>query len=96
LDIVRSSILFVVAGLSEIGGANLVWQALREGGGAWLAALGALLPVSYGAVVTLQPDIHFGRILAAYGDVFVAGSLAWGMLFDRFQPDRDDVSGAAI
>jgi small multidrug resistance family-3 protein len=95
-DIIRSTILFVVAGFLEIGGAYLVWQALRDGGGAWLAALGALLLVSYGAVVTLQPDNHFGRILAAYGGVFIAGSLAWGVIFDRFRPDRYDVSGAAI
>ena len=31
-----------------------------------------------------QPDPHFGRILAAYCGVFVAGSLAWGMVFDKF------------
>jgi small multidrug resistance family-3 protein len=94
--LLRSTILFVVAGLSEIGGAYLFWQALREGHGALLAALGGLLLVCYGAVVTLQPDIHFGRVLAAYGGVFIAGSLAWGALFDRFQPDRYDIAGAAI
>ncbi len=33
--------------------------------------------VVYGAVATLQPDADFGRILAAYGGVFVAGSLLW-------------------
>jgi small multidrug resistance family-3 protein len=95
-DILRSTILFVLAGVAEIGGAYLLWQALREGRGAWLAVLGGLLLVCYGAVVTLQPDIHFGRVLAAYGGVFIAGSLAWGFLFDRFQPDRYDISGAAI
>ena len=45
---------------------------------------------------TLQPDAHFGRILAAYGGVFVAGSLAWGMIFDGFRPDRWDVLGSVI
>jgi drug/metabolite transporter superfamily protein YnfA len=39
---------------------------------------------------------HFGRILAAYGGVFVAGSLAWGMLVDGFRPDRYDLVGAAL
>jgi small multidrug resistance family-3 protein len=28
--------------------------------------------------------------------VFVAASLAWGILFDGFRPDRYDVIGAAI
>jgi hypothetical protein len=38
----------------------------------------------------------FGRILAAYGGVFVAGSLAWGMAMDGFRPDRWDLIGAAV
>ena len=46
--------------------------------------------------MTLQPDAHFGRILAAYGGVFVAGSLAWGMAVDGFVPDRWDVTGALV
>jgi len=41
------------------------------------------------------PDPHFGRILAAYGGIFVAGSLAWGMIVDKFHPDRWDYLGAA-
>lgn len=47
-------------------------------------------------VATLQPDANFGRILAAYGGVFVAGSLAWGMVADGFKPDRWDIAGALI
>ena len=47
-------------------------------------------------VATLQPDANFGRILAAYGGVFVAGSLVWGMVADGFRPDRWDVTGALI
>ncbi|MFY9636694.1 MAG: YnfA family protein, partial [Cellulosimicrobium cellulans] len=39
---------------------------------------------------------HFGRILAAYGGVFVAGSLAWGVIFDGFRPDRWDIAGSVI
>jgi small multidrug resistance family-3 protein len=47
-------------------------------------------------VATFQPDSHFGRILAAYGGVFVAASLAWGRLVDGFRPDRYDLAGAAL
>jgi small multidrug resistance family-3 protein len=90
----RSAALFLLAAIAEIGGAWLVWQGLREHRGvlfigAGIAALGA-----YGFVATFQPDPHFGRILAAYGGVFVAGSLAWGMVVDGFRPDRFDVLGA--
>jgi small multidrug resistance family-3 protein len=92
----RSIALFVVAAIAEIGGAYLVWQSLREGKGWALAVLGGLALVGYGVVATLQPDNNFGRVLAAYGGVFVVGSLAWGMVFDGFRPDRYDVIGAAI
>ena len=47
-------------------------------------------------MATLQPDANFGRILAAYGGIFVAGSLAWGTLVDGFRPDRFDLVGAVI
>ena len=50
----------------------------------------------YGLFATFQPSPHFERILAAYGGVFVAGSLAWGMIFDGFRPDRYDLIGAAL
>jgi small multidrug resistance family-3 protein len=50
----------------------------------------------YGFVATLQPEAHFGRILAAYGGVFIAGSLAWGMALDGYRPDRYDVAGALL
>ena len=50
----------------------------------------------YGFVAAFQPDAAFGRVLAAYGGVFVAGSLAWGVVLDGYRPDRYDVLGALI
>src|SRR5437588_10165000 len=92
----RSIALFVLAALLEIGGCWLVWQGLRDHRGlAWIGAGVVSLGV-YGFVATLQPDSHFGRILAAYGGVFVAGSLLWGVVADRFRPDRFDVLGALV
>jgi small multidrug resistance family-3 protein len=96
MTVLRSIFLFGIAALAEIGGAWLVWQGVREHRGlAWIGAGIVALGV-YGFVATLQPDPHFGRILAAYGGVFVAGSLAWGMLLDGFRPDRFDIIGALI
>ena len=93
--LLRSIALFVVAGLMEIGGGYLVWLWLREGRAVLLGALGGLLLFLYGVVPTLQPA-HFGRVYAAYGGVFIALSLAWGVLVDEFRPDRWDVLGALI
>ena len=96
MTVARSVLLFVLAALAEIGGAWLVWQGIREHKGwIWVGA-GVIALGLYGFVATLQPDPHFGRILAAYGGIFVAGSLAWGVIVDRFRPDRYDVAGALL
>ena len=96
MSVLRSIGLFLLAALAEIGGAWLVWQGVREHRGLLFAAAGVVALGAYGFVATAQPDPHFGRILAAYGGVFVAGSLVWGMLADRFKPDRYDLIGAAL
>jgi small multidrug resistance family-3 protein len=96
MTVLRSVALFLLAALAEIGGAWLVWQGVREHRGLLFAGAGVLALGAYGFVATLQPDPHFGRVLAAYGGIFVAGSLGWGMLVDGFQPDRWDLLGAAL
>src|SRR5437588_7366743 len=92
----RSLALFAVAALAEIGGSYLIWRGVREGRGGWLAIIGGLLLAGYGFIATLQSDRHFGRVLAAYGGVFVAGSMLWGIVLDRFRPDRYDIAGVIV
>jgi small multidrug resistance family-3 protein len=96
MSVVRSLLLFVLAAIAEIGGAWLIWQGVREHRGlVWIGA-GVIALGAYGFVATLQDDAHFGRILAAYGGIFVVGSLVWGVVADGFRPDRFDVIGAAV
>jgi small multidrug resistance family-3 protein len=92
--IARSVALFAVAAIAEIGGAYLMWQAIKEGRGVLFALAGAVALAGYGAIAALPPDANFGRVLAAYGGVFIIGSLLWGMVFDGFRPDRFDIAGA--
>ncbi|WP_377272676.1 YnfA family protein [Peterkaempfera sp. SMS 1(5)a] len=94
--VARSVALFIAAALCEIGGAWLVWQGVREHRGVLWIGAGVVLLGLYGFVATLQPAADFGRILAAYGGVFVAGSLIWGMVADGYRPDRFDVIGALV
>jgi small multidrug resistance family-3 protein len=96
MTVAKSVFLFALAAVAEIGGAWLVWQGVRERRGVAWVGFGIAALAAYGFVATLQPDAHFGRILAAYGGVFVAGSLAWGMALDGFRPDRWDLFGAAV
>ena len=96
MTLLRSMLLFAIAAVDVLGGAWLIWQGVREHRGAWWIGAGIIALGAYGFVATLQPDPNFGRILAAYGGIFVAGSLAWGMVMDKFQPDRWDITGAAV
>jgi len=96
MTVAKSVALFALAAIFEIGGAWLVWQAVREHRSWIWAGLGVIALGTYGFVATFQPDAHFGRILAAYGGVFVAGSLLWAIALDGFRPDRWDVIGAIV
>jgi len=94
--VAKSAALFVLAAVLEIGGAWLVWQGVREHRGWPWMGVGVIALGAYGFVAAFQPDAHFGRVLAAYGGVFIAGSLLWGMAMDGFRPDRWDVCGALV
>lgn len=92
----RSIALFCAAALAEIGGAYLIWTGLREGRGPVVVAAGAVALVLYGLLAAQHPSSEFGRVLAAYGGIFVIGSLLWAVVFDGFSPDRFDLAGATV
>ncbi|TFD63691.1 YnfA family protein [Cryobacterium ruanii] len=92
----RIVVLFLLAAIAEIGGAWLIWQTIRESKPWWFAGLGVLALAGYGFVAAFQPDANFGRVLAAYGGIFVAGSLAWGVFVDGFKPTMWDFIGSTI
>ncbi|WP_250286020.1 MULTISPECIES: YnfA family protein [unclassified Frankia] len=96
MSVPRTAVLFVLAALAEIGGAWLVWQGIREHRGVLFVGGGLVSLCVYGLVATLQEEAAFGRLLAAYGGVFVAGSLAWGVVADGYRPDRYDIAGAFV
>lgn len=93
--ILLSLLFFFIAGLCEIGGGYLVWLWLREDMSWVLGVIGGFILFLYGIVPTFQPS-YFHRIYAAYGGVFIAMALLWGLLFERVIPDFYDVLGATI
>lgn len=95
MSITKSLLLFLIAGLCEIGGGYLVWLWLREGRHLWIGALGGALLVLYGVIPTLQTT-SFGRVYAAYGGIFIVLSLLWGWQVDKTTPDRYDLIGGGI
>ncbi|MEW6274031.1 MAG: YnfA family protein [Bacillota bacterium] len=92
----KSFVLFIIAGLAEIGGGYLVWLWLRENRAAYLGLLGGLVLVLYGVIPTFQSEANFGRIYAAYGGIFIIMSTFWGWWVDGKVPDLYDWLGAAV
>jgi small multidrug resistance family-3 protein len=90
----KTILIFISAGLCEIGGGYLIWIAVREGKSPWYAALGAIL-ILYGYIATLQTS-NFARVYATYGGFFIVLSLLWAWKFDRFVPDKFDIVGAIV
>ncbi|MCC9022482.1 YnfA family protein [Bacillus nakamurai] len=89
-------VLFIAAGLAEIGGGYLIWLWLREMKPVGYGIAGALILIAYGVIPTFQSFPSFGRVYAAYGGVFIVLAVLWGWLVDRKTPDLYDCAGALI
>ncbi|BFT75415.1 YnfA family protein [Paenibacillus sp. P36] len=91
-----SILIFVVAGLAEIGGGYLVWLWLRESKPLWYGIVGSIILIVYGIIPTLQSFPSFGRVYAAYGGVFIILAVLWGWVIDKKTPDLYDWTGAVV
>lgn len=95
MSVIKSLLLFVLAGLCEIAGGYLVWLWLKQDKALWYGILGGLILALYGVVATWQAA-SFGRVYAAYGGIFIVLAVLWAWQVDGFKPDRFDIIGAII
>lgn len=95
MEFIRTAIIFIVAGLCEIGGGYLVWLWLREGKPLWYGITGGIILALYGVVATFQTS-NFAKVYATYGGVFIVLSLVWAYKMDDFTPTKYDIIGATI
>ncbi|WP_394185640.1 YnfA family protein [Metabacillus halosaccharovorans] len=89
-------LIFILAGLAEIGGGYLIWLWLREGKPLYFGLSGAIALALYGVIATFQSFPSFGRVYAAYGGVFIILSVLWGWGIDKQTPDKYDWIGAGV
>jgi small multidrug resistance family-3 protein len=89
-------LLFLLAGIAEIGGGYLIWLWLREGKSVYYGLVGGIALVLYGVIATFQAFPSFGRVYAAYGGIFIVLSVLWGWGIDKKTPDFFDWVGAGI
>jgi small multidrug resistance family-3 protein len=96
VHIFTSIILFVLAGLAEIGGGYLIWLWLKDGKPLYWGLLGGIILIVYGIIPTFQRFPSFGRVYAAYGGIFIILAVFWGWLVDKKTPDLFDWIGTLI
>lgn len=94
--VLRTFLLFTLSAFAELLGGWLVWQGIREHRGWVWVGVGIAASGVYPLAATLQSEPNFGRVLAAYGGVFIAAAFIWGAVFDGFRPDRFDIAGAVV
>lgn len=84
MEIIKSLVFFIIAGVFEIGGGYLTWLWLKEDKPFWYGILGGIILALYGIVATWQ-TANFGRVYATYGGVFIVLSFNMGMESRRIQ-----------
>jgi small multidrug resistance family-3 protein len=92
----KTSLIYVLAALAEIGGCFSFWLWLREGKSGWWAAPGLISLALFAWLLTKVDSAAAGRAYAAYGGVYICASLAWLWAVEGVRPDRWDVIGATI
>jgi len=95
MKVYLSIVIFIVAGLCEIGGGYMVWLWLKDNRSIWFGIIGGVILVLYGVIATLQ-TANFGRVYAAYGGIFIVLAILWGWKIDGITPDKFDLIGGVI
>jgi small multidrug resistance family-3 protein len=95
IKVAQSLLLFILAGICEIGGGYLVWLWIKDSRPVYYGIAGLIILGLYGVIATMQSS-NFGRVYATYGGIFIVISLLWAWRIDGFKPDRYDIIGAVI
>src|SRR5262245_39256340 len=95
MEVLRTTLLFVVTAIAELTGCYLPYLWLRKGGSPWLLVPAAASLALFAWLLTLHPTAS-GRVYAAYGGVYVAAAIIWLWAIDGERPGRWDLVGACV
>lgn len=84
------------AALAEIAGCFAFWAWLRLDRTPWWIVPGMLALALFAYLLTLAESEAAGRAYAAYGGVYIVGSILWLWMAEGQRPDRWDLVGSAI
>ena len=89
-------IVYATAAGAEIAGCFAVWAVLRLGAPGWWLLPGFAALAAFAWLLTLVDADAAGRAFAAYGGVYIVGSILWLRWVEGLQPDRYDLIGGAV
>jgi len=92
----KTALVYAGAAFAEIAGCFAFWAWLRLGHSILWLVPGLASLAAFAFLLTLIDSAAAGRAYAAYGGVYIVSSLIWLWLVEEVQPDRWDLSGAAI
>jgi small multidrug resistance family-3 protein len=87
---------YLLAAFFEIAGCFAFWAWLRLGRTPLWTTAGISSLVLFAVCLTRVDAGYAGRAFAAYGGVYIAGSLLWLWLVEGTRPDRWDTAGALL
>ena len=92
----QSLLWYLVAAAGEIGGCFAFWAWLRMHKSPLWVLPGVIALISFALALTRIDADNAGRAYAAYGGIYILSSLAWLWAIEGVQPDRWDITGAAV
>jgi len=92
----RTTLIYALAALAEIGGCFAFWLWLRLGKSMLWIAPGMASLALFAYLLTLVESMAAGRAYAAYGGVYIGASLLWLWAVEGVRPDRWDAVGATV
>ncbi len=87
---------FAGAALAEIAGCFAFWAWMRNGHSVCWLVPGIASLIAFAWLLTLAPSDQAGRAYAAYGGIYIVGSLLWLWLAEGHKPDIWDLGGGAL
>lgn len=88
--------IYVGAALAEIVGCFAIWVWLRLDRSPLLLVPGMASLALFAWLLTRIDSDFAGRAYAAYGGIYITGSLIWLWAVESQRPDRWDMTGAMI
>lgn len=86
---------FIVAAVCAIAGCYTAWMWLQLGRSVWRLVPGTVSLIVYALALTRVDAAFAGRAFAAYGGIYIVGSLVWMAVVERTSPRITDC-GAAV